>query len=153
MQYSSGLLSRQQKVYSTLIALETSQPLQINLARWAMKKETVSNVCTRYFLQLRMINFKNDILKKLCWCFTFFSTLLQMTQCMCPRCLSTCHLPVWSRSAFTGNCTVSWRSIFVPVLNQLPVIYFFKLSYETQKNNLRSFSNCGAKCMMSLCLY
>lgn len=33
MQYLSGLLSRQQQTYRTLIALATGQPAQINLAR------------------------------------------------------------------------------------------------------------------------
>lgn len=37
MQYLSGLLSRQQQTYSTLIALATGQLAQINLARWVIK--------------------------------------------------------------------------------------------------------------------
>lgn len=39
MQHLSGLLSRQQQTYSTLIALATGQPAQINLARWVIKKD------------------------------------------------------------------------------------------------------------------
>lgn len=39
MQHLSGLLSRQQQTYSTLIALATGQPAQINLARWVIKED------------------------------------------------------------------------------------------------------------------